>query len=86
MKIEIELNGHTYFIEDDGRSHNAYKTGKTAEGKYKEVNIGFCMNLSSAVNKVVRDALAENKETVDLLTYVKRYETALEDCKQFCTF
>ncbi len=81
MTIEIQLNGVNYLIEDDGRSHNAIKLGHTEAGKPTATNIGYCMSLSKAVNKIVRDSLASKEETVSLKEYVDKYERLLDECK-----
>ena len=81
MTIEIQLNGVNYLIEDDGRSHNAIKLGHTELGKPTTTNIGYCMSLSKAVNKIVRDSLASKEETVSLNEYVSNYERLLEEVR-----
>lgn len=79
MKIKIELESFHGFIGYDGYSWTPTKYGiaKSGQqpGKTTETQLGHCMTLPSAINRIVREVLGNSKDVLTLNEFLVKYQS-----------
>lgn len=88
MKIEIKYNGSDYVIYVEPSCFTAVKlgigettdktTGKKTD-KATETALGYFVNVSSAVKKIIQYDMSNSNEAISLKTYCERIETAYQE-------
>lgn len=89
MRVEIKLSKATYVVDITDESYNAIKLGIVEDknsknyGNQKETILGYCVNMASALNTIIKNKLSNEDEVVSLQEYVLRIERLNDELKSF---
>lgn len=91
MRIEIKLQNANYVIDVTGESYNVVKIGIIEDknsknyGNSKETTLGYCLNMGSALNTIIKNKMANEDEVISLNEYILRFQRYSEELKSFVT-
>lgn len=89
MRIEIQLQKAKYAVDVTDESYNVVKIGNVEDkksknfGNQKETNLGYCVNMASALNTIIKNKMASEDEVVSLNEYILRFQRYIEELKSF---
>lgn len=82
MKINLELESFTGFIEYDGREFIPTKVTRITESKIAarnglltEKQLGYCRTMDQAIKRVVAEILGSSNDEVTLSQFLIKYQS-----------